>query len=79
VIAFVAVITLIASANMYGQSYLVTNGAPGTSTRTVIMEISHEGLQNFRMGSAAAMSFILAIVLMAVSGLFFAFTRRKAD
>jgi multiple sugar transport system permease protein len=77
VIVFVAVITLIASANMFGQSYLVTNGAPGNATRTAIMEISHEGLQNFRMGSAAAMSFILAIVLMTISGLFFALTRRK--
>jgi multiple sugar transport system permease protein len=79
VIVFVAVITLIASANMFGQSYLVTNGAPGNATRTAIMEISHEGLQNFRMGSAAAMSFILAIVLMTISGLFFALTRRKVD
>lgn len=69
VILFVLMITILASANMFGQSYLITDGAPGESTRTAIMYITEEGLRNFRMGSAAAMSLVLAAFL-AVIGFF---------
>ena len=36
-------ITIIASANMFGQSYLMTKGAPGTETRTAIYQIAETG------------------------------------
>lgn len=65
--AFVVTITILASANMFGQALLVTNGAPGNDTRTAIMYIAQEGLRNFRMGNAAAMGFILALCLALVS------------
>ncbi len=67
VLLFVITTTILASANMFGQSYLVTQGAPGTSTRTAIMYIAEEGLRSFRMGSAAAMSLVLALMLAVVS------------
>ena len=37
--------TILASANMFGQSYLITQGAPGNETRTAIMYIAETGLQ----------------------------------
>ena len=49
---FVTMITIIASANMFGQSYLMTKGAPGTETRTAIYQIAETGLKQFQMGSA---------------------------
>ncbi|HSH21953.1 MAG TPA: sugar ABC transporter permease, partial [Candidatus Caenarcaniphilales bacterium] len=58
VLIFIITITILASANMFGQSWLITQGAPGNETRTAIMLIAQEGLQSFRMGSAAAMSFV---------------------
>ncbi|MGH3648886.1 MAG: carbohydrate ABC transporter permease, partial [Micromonosporaceae bacterium] len=67
VMAFVVTITILASANMFGQAYIVTNGQPGDETRTAIMYIAQEGLRNFRMGNAAAMGFILALCLAIVS------------
>ena len=48
---------------MFGQSYLITQGAPGDSTRTAIIEITERGLSQYRMGEAAAMSYLLAIFL----------------
>ena len=54
---FVTMVTIIASANIFGQSYLMTNGAPGTETRTAIYYIADTGLQNYQMGAAAAMSY----------------------
>lgn len=67
VMAFVVTITILASANMFGQAYLVTTGAPGEQTRTAIMFIAEEGLRHFRMGNAAAMGFVLALCLAVVS------------
>ncbi|NDL58737.1 carbohydrate ABC transporter permease [Phytoactinopolyspora mesophila] len=67
VILFVVIITTLASANMFGQSVMVTGGGPGDSTRTALMVILGEGLESFRMGSAAAMSYLLAVFLGIVS------------
>jgi multiple sugar transport system permease protein len=79
VLVFIVTITILASANMFGQAWLITGGAPGNDTRTAIMLIAQEGLQNFRLGSAAAMSFVLAFFLMIVSLItFFLFRERKA-
>jgi multiple sugar transport system permease protein len=79
VIAFVTMVTIIASANMFGQSYLMTRGAPGTETRTAIYEIAETGLRNYQMGSAAAMSYVLTLALMLTSvAAFWLFRERKA-
>jgi multiple sugar transport system permease protein len=78
VFLFVLTITILASANMFGQSFLVTQGAPGNRTRTAIMYIAEQGFRNFRLGSAAAMSYVLALFLIAVSGLTFLLFRRQA-
>ncbi|WP_166356033.1 carbohydrate ABC transporter permease [Phytoactinopolyspora limicola] len=67
VLLFVVIITTLASANMFGQSVMVTSGGPGDSTRTALMVILGEGLESFRMGSAAAMSYLLAVFLSIVS------------
>jgi multiple sugar transport system permease protein len=64
---FVVTVTILASANMFGQSYLVTGGGPGDETRTALMYIADEGLRNFRLGSAAAMSYVLALFLALAS------------
>src|ERR671915_140500 len=77
VLLFIITITILASANMFGQSYLITEGAPGEATQTAVMYIAEEGLRNYRMGSAAAMSYVLALFLMVISILNFVFLRRK--
>ena len=77
VILFVLTMTVLASANMFGQSYLLTAGNPSNETRTAIMFIAEVGLEQFRMGLAAAMSYLLALLLIAVSALNFLFLRQK--
>ncbi|CAN5183951.1 sugar ABC transporter permease [soil metagenome] len=68
---FVLMVTIIASANMFGQSFIMTNGQPGQETRTAIFYIAETGLQNFQMGSAAAASWILTLALMLTSVIVF--------
>jgi multiple sugar transport system permease protein len=79
VFLFIVTVTILASANMFGQAYLITQGGPNNETRTAIMYIAQEGLQNFRMGSAAAMSYILALFLILISILNFKFLNQKED
>lgn len=77
VFTFVVTITILASANMFGQAVLVTQGGPGDSTRTALMVIADTGLSQFRMGQATAMSYVLAACLAVVSLINFALLREK--
>ena len=79
VLGFITMITILASANMFGQSYLITQGGPGRETRTAIYQIAETGLRNYQMGSAAAMSYVLTAFLMVLSvGIFWLSRERKA-
>ena len=77
VMIFVITVTILASANMFGQSYLITNGGPGDSTRTAIIAITELGLREYRMGQASAMSYVLALFLAVVAAINFYLLREK--
>src|SRR5215210_6007806 len=77
VLIFVITTTILASANIFGQSYLITQGAPGDSTRTAIIEITDRGLRQYQMGEAAAMSYLLAIFLAIIAVINFYLLREK--
>lgn len=79
VLIFVITTTILASANVFGQAYLITQGAPGQETRTAIMYIAETGLRQFNMGAAAAMSYILALFLLLISVLNFVLLRERGD
>lgn len=67
VLIFIMVTTVLASANMFGQSYIITGGGPTESTKTAIMTITELGLRRYQMGAAAAESYVLAAFLALVS------------
>lgn len=77
VLIFILITTTLASANMFGQSYMITQGGPTESTRTAIMVITDTGFSQNRAGQAAAMSYLLAIGLALVSVLNFWLMRDK--
>ncbi|MFE1646068.1 carbohydrate ABC transporter permease [Microbacterium sp. P01] len=79
VMVFITTTTILASANMFGQSYLLTKGGPGTETRTVIMYIADQGLSQNNMAPAAAMSYILFAALAVISILNFRFSRERVE
>jgi multiple sugar transport system permease protein len=78
VMTFVTTVTILASANMFGQAYLLTKGGPGHATRTAIMFIADEGLSQNQMGAAAAMSYVLFAFLAIISIINFRFQRERA-
>ncbi|MEV0287403.1 MULTISPECIES: sugar ABC transporter permease [unclassified Kribbella] len=77
VTVFIVTITLLASANMFGQALLITQGGPGDTTTTALMVITDIGFSQFRMGQAAAMSYVLAAALAVVSLIAFALMRER--
>lgn len=66
-IALVVMLQMIASFKLFGQTYLMSGGGPGTSTRTIVHYIYETGFTNRHMGSAAAMSVAFFVVVLAAS------------
>jgi multiple sugar transport system permease protein len=79
VLLFVTSVTIIASVNMFGQSYLMTQGGPGTETRTAIYQVAETGLTSFNSGLASAMSMIFTVFLAIISVAVFLLFRERDD
>ncbi|SHF64086.1 multiple sugar transport system permease protein [Caldanaerobius fijiensis DSM 17918] len=60
---FGIVMTLITSFQVFDQIYIMTNGGPMNATTTLVMYIFQNGFQFFKMGYAAAMSWILFMII----------------
>ena len=72
VMVFVIVITIIASFNLFAQPFFMTNGGPaqatgGGATEPVMLRIYREGFERNQLGMAAAMSFVVATIMIAFS------------
>jgi multiple sugar transport system permease protein len=76
VLTFVITITLLASANLFGQPYIMTGGGPLQQTETVIQRIYIQGIGRSQMGMAAAMSVFMAACLLILTALNFKFFGR---
>ncbi|MFJ7755320.1 carbohydrate ABC transporter permease [Peribacillus muralis] len=76
---FVTLTSTIASFNIYGQPYLMTRGGPGTSTQVLLMNIVEEGFNQRQLGNAAAMSILMAAIMIIISLVQFRLTREKKE
>jgi multiple sugar transport system permease protein len=79
VMLFITTTTVLASANMFGQAYLLTQGGPGNTTRTAIMYIADQGLSQNNMAPAAAMSYVLFAFLAIISIVNFRLQRERVE
>jgi multiple sugar transport system permease protein len=62
---------------LFDLVYMFTQGAPGTSTETVSWYVYQLGLKFFRMGYAAALSYLIVIFLAVVATLYAAILLRE--
>jgi multiple sugar transport system permease protein len=60
---FVAVITMIGYLQLFAEPYVMTQGGPLRSTTSVVLLMYEEGFRWWRLGSAAAVAFVLFIVI----------------
>jgi len=78
VLVFVITITLLASANLFGQPWIMT-GLQYLPTEPVMMRIYNEGILQNRMGNAAAMSVLFAAILLVLTTLNFRIFGRSQE
>lgn len=64
---FVIVIQLIASFQVFGQVYVMTNGGPGNGTRTVIQYVYETAFVQLQMSEGAAAAWVLFVIILAFS------------
>ena len=75
--SLVVVLQIIASLKVFDQMYIMTSGGPNFSTRSALQYIYDVGFTDFRTGYAAAASTLFFLVVLAVSAVWLAMTRRQ--
>ncbi|MCZ9351700.1 sugar ABC transporter permease [Streptomyces mutabilis] len=71
-----SVVGIINALQVFEQPYVLTNGGPGDSTRTVVMVIYETAFEQLRFGTASAVGVLLFVLIMAVTALQFRVSRR---
>ena len=61
---FVGVITMIGYFQLFAEPYVMTQGGPLRSTTSVVLLMYEEGFRWWRMGYAAAIAFVLFVVIL---------------
>lgn len=64
---FVLVISLINGFQLFDQVMVMTNGGPAGSTSTLVQQVYENAFQNYKMGFASAQSWILFVIIFAVT------------
>ncbi|HZO90959.1 MAG TPA: sugar ABC transporter permease [Chthonomonadaceae bacterium] len=67
VLLFVIVMNIIGAFQVFGQTYIITGGGPELSTRVLVQYIYETAFNNYRMGYAAAMSWLLFLLIAVFS------------
>ncbi len=78
-ILFVTVTGFIAQFQVFGQSYIMTGGGPGTASYTVIIYLFQVAWRYLRAGYGSAIAVALALIMVAITVLQFVFFGRRAD
>ncbi|HYJ79091.1 MAG TPA: sugar ABC transporter permease [Longimicrobiaceae bacterium] len=73
---FVTVITMIGFFQLFVEPYVMTGGGPLRSTTSVVLLMYEEGFRWWRIGYAAAVAFVLFLVILAATLLQVAVQRR---
>jgi len=71
VILFNLITGVIASFQVFTAGYLITGGGPDNATLFYVLHIYRTGFRNFHMGQAAALSWVLFVIIVALVALIF--------
>lgn len=75
-IFFAGVIGLINAMQIFDQPFVMTKGGPGDATTTTVMLIYRTAFQNIQFGYGSAISVVLFLLLLALTGLQFLISRK---
>ena len=77
-LVFVTVITMIGYFQLFAEPYVMTQGGPLRSTTSVVLLMYEEGFRWWRMGYAAAIAFVLFIVILLATLVQFRLQKERA-
>ena len=66
---FVTVITAIGYFQLFAEPYVMTQGGPADSTRSIVLLMYEQGFRWWNMGTAAAIAFVLFAIIGAMTAL----------
>lgn len=64
---FILVISVINSFQVFDLAFILTQGGPGDATNTIVMTIYNQAFQFFQMGYAAAIAWLLFIIIFTIT------------
>jgi multiple sugar transport system permease protein len=79
VMLFVVVVTTIDAFKVFTPVYLMTDGGPANSTIVIVFHIFRTAFRYFNMGYAAAMSFVLLLLVLVVTSIQFRLFRTEVE
>ena len=78
-IVLVTIIQIVMQFQLFGQALLMTQGGPNNSSRSIVMFIYDAGFRRWDIGSAAAASQILFLLILTAAMAQFIITRKKGE
>lgn len=72
---FILIISVIGSFQVFGQIYMMTRGGPANATHVLVLRIFNLAFRFFHMGRAAALAWVLFVIIMAVTLIQFRYSR----
>jgi multiple sugar transport system permease protein len=64
---FISVISIIGSFQVFDLAFILTSGGPGNATNTMVMYVYNQAFQFFHMGYAAAVAWVLFLIILAIT------------
>ncbi len=64
---FVTIITMIGYFQLFAEPYVMTQGGPANSTMSVVLFMYEQGFRWWNLGEAAAVAFVLLVIILAVT------------
>lgn len=72
IILFCTITSTIGTLQLFDQSYILTNGGPDNATITIVHYLYNQGFKSLNLGYAAAMSYVLVLIIGVLSMVQFA-------
>lgn len=76
---FQIIINIIGAFQSFSQIRLLTKGGPGDATNVIVYNIYKNAFENFRFGTAAALSVILFVIILIITLIQFSMEKRSVN
>ena len=64
---FVVITNIVSVFQIFDEPYLLTNGGPGSSTKTIALEIYETAFQDMNIGYGGTISFVLFLIILIIT------------